>query len=42
MVVPTADGRGKRIWPFGRVLRFISSGGIEDLVGYYLKLRDMR
>ena len=42
MVVPTADGRGKRIWPFGRVLRFISSGGIEDLVGYYVKLRDMR
>ncbi len=42
MVVPTADGRGKRVWPFGRVLRFIASGGAEDLLGYYRKLRDMR
>jgi hypothetical protein len=42
MVVPTSDGRGKRVWPFGRVLRFIATGGVEDLVGYYRKLREMR
>ncbi|MGO8998940.1 MAG: hypothetical protein ACLQVI_36910 [Polyangiaceae bacterium] len=32
---------GKRVWPFGRVLRFIASGGEDDLVMFFKKLREL-
>jgi hypothetical protein len=44
MVVPSRGGAstgGKRVWPFGRVLRFIASGGEDDLVAFFRKLRDI-
>jgi hypothetical protein len=41
MVVPTKGGEGgKRVWPFGRVLRFIA-GGDDDLVAFFKKLRGL-
>jgi hypothetical protein len=42
MVVPprTGTGPGKRVWPFGRVLRFIASGGEDDLAAFFRKLKD--
>jgi len=41
MSIPTRDGAGKRVWPFGRVLRFIASGGEDDLVAFFRKLREL-
>jgi hypothetical protein len=41
MALPTRDGAGKRVWPFGRVLRFIASGGEDDLVAFFRKLREL-
>ncbi len=41
MSLPTRDGAGKRVWPFGRVLRFIASGGEDDLVAFFRKLREL-
>jgi hypothetical protein len=41
MTLPTRDGAGKRVWPFGRVLRFIASGGEDDLVAFFRKLREL-
>jgi hypothetical protein len=41
MVVPSKDGSGKRVWPFGRVLRFIASGGDDDLMAFFRKLREI-
>jgi hypothetical protein len=41
MVVPTRSGEGKRVWPFGRVLRFVATGGEDDLVGYFRRLREL-
>jgi hypothetical protein len=40
MVVTTRGGEEKRVWPFGRVLRFIASGGEDDLVAFFKKLRE--
>jgi hypothetical protein len=44
MVVPSKRGEGgdggKRVWPFGRVLRFIA-GGDDDLVAFFKKLREL-
>ncbi len=45
MVVPVRGGAGKRVWPFGRVLRFIASGsngsGEDDLVAFFRRLREI-
>jgi hypothetical protein len=41
MVVPLRRGAAKRVWPFGRVLRFIASGGEDDLVSFFRKLREL-
>jgi hypothetical protein len=41
MTIPTRDGAGKRVWPFGRILRFIASGGEDDLVAFFRKLREL-
>ena len=42
MVVPVRGGGGvKRVWPFGRILRFIASGGEDDLVAFFRKLREL-
>jgi hypothetical protein len=39
MIVPGGSG-GARVWPFGRVLRFVAMGHKErDLVSYYLELQ---
>jgi hypothetical protein len=35
-----AGSEGKRVWPFGRVLRFIASGGEDDLVAFFRKVRE--
>jgi hypothetical protein len=40
MVIPTKEG-GKRVWPFGRILRCIATGGQDDLVGFYKRLREL-
>ncbi|HEY2510837.1 MAG TPA: hypothetical protein VGI39_08275, partial [Polyangiaceae bacterium] len=41
MVIPAKGSSvGKRVWPFGRVLRFISSGGEDDLAAFFRKLRE--
>jgi hypothetical protein len=41
MVIPARGaGSAKRVWPFGRVLRLIASGGEDDLVAFFRKLRD--
>ena len=42
MSVPPKGGVGdsKRVWPFGRILRFIASGGEDDLVAFFRKLRE--
>ncbi len=42
MVLPTKHGGGgKRVWPFGRVLRFIASGGEDDFIVFFRKLREI-
>ena len=42
MSVPGRDGTTmKRVWPFGRVLRCIASGGEDDLVGFFRHLREL-
>jgi hypothetical protein len=41
MVVPLKRGGAKRVWPFGRVLRFIATGGEDDLVAFFRKLREL-
>jgi hypothetical protein len=41
MVLPLRGGRAKRVWPFGRVLRYIAGGGEEDLVAFFRKLREL-
>jgi hypothetical protein len=41
MTVPAKAGGAKRVWPFGRVLRFIASGGEDDLVDFFKKLREL-
>ena len=41
MSIPTGEGRARRVWPFGRVLRVIA-GADDDLAGYYRKLREAR
>jgi hypothetical protein len=40
MTLPTRSGNVKRVWPFGRILRFIASGGEDDLKEFFRKLRD--
>ena len=41
MVIPAKGSSvGKRVWPFGRVLRFVSSGGEDDLAAFFRKLRE--
>ena len=40
MVVTTRAGEEKQVWPFGRILRFIASGGEDDLFAFFKKLRD--
>jgi hypothetical protein len=41
MAIPLPDGRVRRVWPFGRVLRVIA-GADDDLAGYYKRLREAR
>jgi hypothetical protein len=41
MRVPLKDGGSKRVWPFGRVLRFIATGGDDDLVAFFRRLREL-
>jgi hypothetical protein len=41
MVVPLKGGGAKRVWPFGRVLRFIAGGGEDDLIGFFRRLREL-
>ena len=45
MVVPLRGGGAKRVWPFGRVLRFIAGGsngsGEDDLVAFFRRLREL-
>ena len=42
MAIPTKGApRGSASGPFGRILRFIASGGDDDLVAFFRKLRDL-
>ena len=41
MRVPLKNGGLKRVWPFGRVLRFIATGGEDDLVAFFRRLREL-
>ena len=41
MVLPLKGGGAKRVWPFGRVLRYIAGGGEDDLVAFFRKLREL-
>jgi hypothetical protein len=41
MLLNTRAAGPKRVWPFGRVLRFIASGGEDDLVTFFRKLREI-
>jgi hypothetical protein len=41
MVLPLRGGRAKRVWPFGRVLRYIAGGGEDDLVAFFRKLKEL-
>jgi hypothetical protein len=41
MLVHGRDGASKRVWPFGRVLRCIATGGDDDLLAFLKRLREI-